>query len=128
MLTDVRVGAHDGYDRVVMEFRGTGTPGWRVRYVKNPRLEGSGTRVRLGGDSALSVVADRTTYPGEGEGYYDGPARLTGPGDPVTDVYVGGTFEGYTAAYVGVDGSKPPFRVFRLTDPVRLVVDVSAGS
>ena len=128
VLTDVRVGSHTGYDRIVMEFEGTGAPGWRVRYVQDPRLDGSGERVRLGGTSSLSIVADHTTYPGEDAAYYDGPKRLPGPGGPVTDAYVGGTFEGYTAVFAGVDGAEPPYRVFRLSDPVRLVVDVAAGS
>ncbi|QWC85299.1 hypothetical protein KLP28_00455 [Nocardioidaceae bacterium] len=128
MLTDVRTGGQEGYDRVVMEFRGSAVPGFQVRYDLNPRLEGSGDPVRLDGGAALVVTADRTTYPGEGSDYYAGPNRLDGPGGSVTDVVVGGTFEGYTDIYVGVADEARPYRVFTLTDPPRVVVDVAASS
>ena len=32
-VSDIRIGGHDGFDRVVFEVGGTGTPGWDVRYV-----------------------------------------------------------------------------------------------
>ena len=44
------------------------------------------------------------------------------------DVYVGGTFEGYTQVLAGIDGAAVPFRVFALADPSRLVVDVGDDS
>ena len=43
-------------------------------------------------------------------------------------MYVGGTFEGYTQVLAGIDGDPVPFRVFTLTDPSRLVVDVVDAS
>lgn len=124
VFTDVRVAHHEGFDRTVLEFIGTGTPGWQVNYVKQAVQEGSGTVVPLGGDAVLAITASDTTWPAPG--YYSGPARFEPDGaGRIVDVYVGGTFEGYTAVAVGFDGDRAPFRVFALTEPSRLVVDVA---
>ena len=40
-------------------------------------------------------------------------------------MYVAGTFEGYTQVLAGIEGDRVPFRVFALSDPSRLVVDVA---
>lgn len=127
VLTDVRVGEHEGFDRIVLEFTGTGVPGWSVGWVDRARLDGSGEAVDLDGDAVLDVYASGTTWPADG--YYDGPQRLEPDGGEVDDVYVGGTFEGYTQVLAGIDGDPSPVRVFALADPPRLVVDVadSAG-
>lgn len=125
VLTDVRVGSHEGYDRIVLEFEGTGTPGWSVKYVDEAVLDASGKKVRLDGDAVLDVYASGTTYPGDGQTGYAGPQRFSpGDGGDVEEVYVGGTFEGYTQVLAGLDGDPTPFRVFTLTGPPRLVVDV----
>ena len=44
----------------------------------------------------------------------------------VEEVQLLGVFEGYTQAFVGVDGEQRPFRVFGLENPTRVVVDVRA--
>lgn len=123
VLTDVRVGEHDGFDRVVLEFAGTGVPGWRVGYVDEAVMDGSGEAVELAGDTFLDVYASGTTWPADG--YYRGPRQLRPGNDPVAAVHVVGTFEGYTQVIVGVDGRPAPFRTFVLSDPARLVVDVA---
>ena len=47
LLERVAVGRHEGYDRVVFQFRGEGLPGYRVEYVEPPLKEdGSGNPVR----------------------------------------------------------------------------------
>ncbi len=45
------------------------------------------------------------------------------PTDPVQGVYYDSVFEGQALAYVGVDAERP-FRVFALSNPTRVVVDV----
>lgn len=128
---DVRVSDRDGFDRVVVEFRGSGTPGWSARYVKTPRAEGSGDVVDVGGDNVLAVsisgVTFREAYPEAPEDFFDGPRHFTPDhGGVIRDVNIGGVFEGYSQLFLGVDGDKAPFRVFALTHPARLVVDVQA--
>lgn len=124
VLTDVRVRDHDGFDRIVLEFTGTGVPGWSVGWVDTARLDGSGEAVALGGDAVLDIYASGTTWPADGS--YDGPQQFEpADGGDVDDVYVGGTFEGYTQVLAGIDDTRSPFRVFALTDPPRLVVDVT---
>ena len=122
----MRVGEHEGFDRIVLEFTGTGVPGWSVGWVDRARLDGSGEAVDLDGDAVLDVYASGTTWPADG--YYDGPQRLEPDGGEVDDVYVGGTFEGYTQVLAGIDGDPSPVRVFALADPPRLVVDVADGA
>lgn len=126
VLVDVRVGEHESFDRIVLEFTGTGTPGWAVSYVDEAVLDGSGEAVPLGGDATLDIYASGTTYPGSEADHYGGPTQFEPVNGDVDDVYVGGTFEGYTQVLAGIDGDRVPFRVFALTDPSRLVVDVSA--
>ncbi len=123
VLVDVRVAQVEDFDRIVLKFRGTGTPGWVVNYVDEAVLDGSGERVALGGAAALDIYASGTTWPAPD--YYRGPLQST-PENPgaVEDVYVGGTFEGHTQVLAGIDGEPAPFRVFARTAPSRLVVDV----
>jgi len=129
VLRDVRVAEHDGFDRVVVEFAGTGTPGWGAEYVKTPRADGSGKVVDVRGDSFLAVsisgVIIRTSYPQTPADFFHG-ARHFAPegGGAIEDVNIGGVFEGYSQLFLGIDGDHVPFRVFALTNPARLVVDV----
>ena len=123
-VVDVRVGRHEGYDRVVFELDGDGTVGWRVEYDDDPRTQGQGAQVQLAGEATLSILLDGLGYPMDtGIEEYDGPRRFA-PGLPaVQEVQLGGVYEGYYDAFVGVS-TEQPFRVFRLSDPQRVVLDV----
>ncbi|MFE9233399.1 AMIN-like domain-containing (lipo)protein [Cellulosimicrobium funkei] len=125
-VTDVRVGHHDGFDRVVFELGGTGTPGWRVEYVDQPVDDASGNVATVDGDAYLQVMISGSGYPTDtGIDLYAGanPVRA-GDDGVVEEVLLRGVFEGYTQAFVGVDDEQRPFRVFSLEDPTRVVVDV----
>jgi hypothetical protein len=125
--TGARVAHHDGFDRVVFDFEGTGTPGWMVRYVDEPVADDSGIEVDLDGDAILRIDASGLSTPATEDfdvdqvasGFYD-----SGQADVVQDVYASGVFEGWSGSLVGLD-EQAPFRVFTLTEPTRLVVDVS---
>lgn len=123
VLVDVGVAEVEGFDRIVLEFSGTGTPGWVVNYADEAVLDGSGDVVHLAGAAVLDIYASGTTWPAPD--YYRGPGRFTPErGSHVSDIYVGGTFEGYTQVLVGIDGEPVPFRAYVLTEPSRLVIDV----
>lgn len=125
-VTDVRVGHHDGYDRVVLELAGTGTPGWRVEYVDAAVEDPTGETVDLAGDSVLQVVVTGAAYPFE-TGATEFPLKqpVTAAGTTVvTESVLMGTFEAQTQAFVGVTGSPAPFRAYLLENPTRVVVDV----
>lgn len=125
--TGARVAHHDGFDRVVLDFEGTGTPGWSVRYVDEPVADDSGIEVDLAGDFILRIDASGLSTPTTEDFDVDQVASGfygTGQADVVQDVYASGVFEGWSGSLVGLD-TQAPFRVFTLTEPTRLVVDVS---
>ncbi len=128
-VTDIRTGRHDGFDRVVFEVEGTGTPGWDVRYVDVASSQGSGEPVEVAGEAVLQVTVTGAGYPfGTGVEEYAGPDPLPGRGTGnVTEVAFDATFEGTTVAFVGTR-AEAPFRVYLLQDPVRVVVEVADPS
>jgi hypothetical protein len=125
-VTAVRVARQDGYDRVVFELDGRtpGEPGWRVEYVDDPRRDGSGDPVDVEGEATLVVRIDGVGYPFD-TGVEEQPTAPAVPGDVevVREVEVGSVFEGVFEGYVGT-ARKAPFRVFRLADPARVVIDL----
>jgi hypothetical protein len=129
LFTDFRIGRQDGFDRVVWEFAGTGRPGWTVAYTDSPTRQGSGAPVDLPGEATLEVLISNVGIPGdvevpEGTTPYDGPpARAAAGTEAVTEVVVGGAFEGTHDAFVGVS-EEVPFRVYLLSDPSRVVLEV----
>ena len=124
----MRVGRQAGFDRVVWEFTGTGTPTYRVRYVDVPTADGSGDPVSVTGDAFLEVVITSVGIPAAG---------ATRPADPTASALAGtvvaeanaifGGFEGYGQSFIGVRDRERPFKVTVLTGPTRLVVDIATG-
>ncbi len=127
-VTEVRVARQDGYDRVVFELAGDagGAPGWRVEYVDDPRQDGSGEPVEVDGEAVLVVLISGTGYPFDTGREEATAATVPGDTEVVTDVELGAVFEGTYQAFVGLSAERP-FRVTRLADPARIVVDVEHG-
>ncbi|MFD7311365.1 hypothetical protein [Promicromonospora sp. NPDC059942] len=126
-VTDVRVAAHDGYDRVVFDLDGTGSgkPGWRVEYVDRASDDGSGDAVKVDGDAILRVSLSGTAIPTDsGVEEFSGDRIEPADTDSIEEIVYRYWFEGYTTAFIGVDDAERPFRVFLLEDPMRVVVDV----
>ena len=129
LLERVELARHEGYDRVVFEFRNA-LPGYRVEYVKPPLYEdGSGDRVDVAGSAFVVVRMERASgfdlETGEGELVYEGPRRLTGSRagtSTVREVVRTGDFEAVLTWAVGL-ADRVGFRVLTLDDPARLVVD-----
>jgi hypothetical protein len=126
-VTDVRVAAHDGYDRVVFDLDGTGSgrPGWRVEYVDQATDDGSGHAVEVGGDAILEVSLSGTATPMDSGVEDFSRDRIEPEGtESVDEIVYRYWFEGYTSAFLGIDEGERPFRVFLLENPTRVVVDV----
>jgi hypothetical protein len=128
-LVDVRVGSHDGFDRIVLEFEGDQAPSYRVTYVDPPiREDGSGHEVDIDGRAFLELrlsPAGGVDLSGpEPVETYDGPDRFTPEGTAVLSELVRtGDFEANLAWVAGLQG-RAPFAVGVLESPIRLVVDV----
>ncbi|MDI2097586.1 hypothetical protein QF206_01205 [Klugiella sp. YN-L-19] len=60
-VTDVRVGRHDCFDRLVIDLDRS-APGYEVRYVSAVSEEGSGRMLSLAGSAFLSVVVLAPAY------------------------------------------------------------------
>jgi hypothetical protein len=126
-VRDLRIGRHDGYDRVVYEFGGEGTPGYRVGYVESAVQDGSGNPIEVPGESLLQVSITGTSYPFDsGVEAYAGTNPLAEPSAEVVNaVYLGAVYEGVTQSVIGVRDPEPAFRVSTLSNPPRLVVDIA---
>jgi hypothetical protein len=124
-VSDIRVGGHDGFDRVVLELGGTGTPGWDVRYVDAAASQGSGDPVEISGDAVLQVTLTGAGYPYEtGVEEYVGSSPAGAGTAAVTEVVYDATFEGTSVTFVGT-AAKNPFRVYALENPTRVVLEVA---
>lgn len=128
-VTDISVGHHEGFDRVVYELGGTGTPGWEIEYVDRAVQDGSGTAIDVAGQSVLEVRITGSVYPFDsGVEPYSGPDPVVDPSAPaVAGVYRTIVFEGVTQSFVGVNGERPAFSVSALSNPTRLVIDIATA-
>lgn len=128
-LTDVRVGTHDGFDRVTLEVAGDGAVGWFTRLDAEARNHGKGDLVELDGAHALTVALRGMELPPERDddvaAFADDTERVAAPDDAsaLTEVAVGGVFEGQKQVFLGLT-EEVPVRVARFESPERLVIDL----
>jgi hypothetical protein len=128
-VTDVRVSAHEGFDRVVFELDGDDNePGYHVRYAPEgvATSQGSGEPIEVDGDAALEVALHGVALPDDRPGGVEAwdEEVLAGPQDGVVVEVVEDTiFEGVHTFAVGAE-EEQPFLVEHLTDPDRVVIDV----
>ncbi|MTV24785.1 hypothetical protein FTX61_05045 [Nitriliruptoraceae bacterium ZYF776] len=127
-VTDVRIGRHDGFDRVVFELGGAdGRPGYFIHYVDEPQQQGSGNTVEVAGTSYLEVLVRGVALPFDRPEEIDAweQGRLAGPeGGLVAEVVDENIFEGQQQFFIGLDGGPFGYRVDRLSDPERIVIDL----
>jgi hypothetical protein len=128
-VRDIRLGGQGGFDRVVFEVGGTGTPGWDVRYVDVASSQGRGEAVDVAGEAILQVSLTGIGYPYDtGVTEYRSPHPLSAADThSVTEVVYDATFEGTAVAFVGTK-AQAPFRVYLLNDPTRVVLEVADPS
>jgi len=129
LLERIAIGRHEGYDRVVFQFRDQ-LPGYRVEYVQRPLKEdGSGNPVEIQGGAIVLVRMepasgfDLTT--GEGVMVYKGPRRFEGSAAGtavVRELVRTGDFEAVLSWAIGLE-ERVDFRVSTVSSPARLIVD-----
>jgi len=123
LLRNVRVGRHDseGFDRVVFDL--TRVPGYRAQYVRQVIQDGSGQPLSLRGKAFLAVRLEPAAAHTE-EGRAIAPLRIRAGFTALKEVRSAGDFEGVVSYGLGL-AARSDFRVFTLTAPNRLVIDVA---
>ncbi|AWB84212.1 hypothetical protein C3E79_06740 [Corynebacterium liangguodongii] len=124
-IADVRVGEHEGFDRVVFEFSGEGAPGYVAGYTPKPLQQASGYPIEVAGGAYLEVLIQGT------------PMSMINPNDElvkagpmkraagnVQGITHGGVFEADTQYFIGLDKQRP-YSLYVLENPTRVVVDVA---
>lgn len=120
--TDIRVGTHENYDRLVFEFEGEGAPQYFAGYTGEPRQQTSGNPLTVPGNAFFELVVHGTSLDMSMDAKYAGKTDLGLASGAIKDVVNGGTFEAASQYYVGLD-NKRPYKVTLLQNPTRLVVD-----
>jgi hypothetical protein len=121
-LFGAAVGCHATYDRFVIRGR-LATPGYDVRYVNRIVADGSGNPISLLGRKRIRIVV-RPARGHTSSGANLLPSTLTPRCSNLRQVKKAGDFEGVVSYGLGLS-RKTGFRVFRLTGPTRIVVDVA---
>ncbi|MDZ7728856.1 MAG: hypothetical protein U5Q44_12040 [Dehalococcoidia bacterium] len=125
-LAKVRTGVHPeegGWDRVVFEFAGAQAPATTIGYVPRALACGSGEAVELPGDAVLVVRFQGAVAHDDAGNVTVDVTEFEGHGDTVLAGEQTCDFEGQVAWHMGVAGEQN-FKVTRLSQPTRLVVDV----
>lgn len=122
-LVSLRAARHEGYERVVWELSGP-APGVHVEYVDRPvRQCGSGEPEPLSGDAWLEVrLEPARAHTDEGRPTVAERRRTTAL--PIVEEMVQTCDFEAVVTWVLAASSPGPFRVTRLEDPPRVVVDI----
>lgn len=123
-ITDVRVGTHDGYDRVVFEFA-SGIPDAVIEAVLPPfYADPSGLEVEVAGSAFLKLTMHGASkvLP-DGGVTYAGSTNFEPDFDQLVQLVEGGDFEAVSTWYLGLNGGGC-IRVLTLADPSRIVIDI----
>ena len=125
LLQYLRLGTHEGYDRIVFEYDG-GTPAVDINlaqppYVQNP----SGLPMTVSGEPVYQVTLHGgTKFDMEtGTMQYTGPTNFEPSYEQIVQFVESGDFEATHSWYLGVNGGSC-LRVFYLDDPDRIVIDI----
>ena len=134
ILADARIGAQDGYDRLVLEFVASGSvpESYEIKYVFN-NSGGENITVsdnlhlesQVQGNAALQIIlAGSHEDVANNVVIYEGPDTLSSSlmGN-ITEAKFAGSHAGLILWGIGVEEANG-FRVFELADPPRVVIDV----
>jgi len=127
-LTDVRVGDHFAFARIVFDFEGDGTPAYIVGYEQGPGFTGSGggEPVSPAGDFYLVVrVTPGLTYDADDlSPIYLGPVSFDPGLDPLAEIAFVDDFEADMMWVIGLQAENG-FEVSTRLEPPRLVIDIT---
>jgi len=123
-LVDVQVGDHAQFARVVFRFSNL-VPGYSVRPADPPFVQdGSGKEVTVDGDGHLTVRLIARAHDDNGKS--TAPSAIAVPKtSSIRGVVMTGDFEGVVNFVIGTS-TPTGFKVFTLTSPPRLVIDVQS--
>jgi len=123
-IADVRVGRHDGYDRVVYEFEGAGTPQYTIRPATPPlTADPSGLPMTVNGNAFVEIVLHgATTILPDGVPTYSGQTDFEPDFTQLVQLIEAGDFEAVSSWYAGL-AAEGCLRAFVLSNPSRLVID-----
>ena len=132
LLEEARLGAHDDYDRFVLEFK-SGDPipsSYNVMWLAVEHTGAGGVLdvVSPSGDVFLEIgVGASYMSPDANAPYFTGPYRITNPLlENVQEAVSVGASDGRITWQLGSNEANG-FRVFELEEPSRLVIDVCIG-
>ncbi|HSP59489.1 MAG TPA: hypothetical protein VLO09_00365, partial [Ornithinimicrobium sp.] len=123
-ITDVRTGLHEDFDRVVLDLTGdVPVLGWFVGPVDEAVDDPSGLPLDVEGEDFLQLSVRGIDWTSDSPDRYGG-APVAGQGTLVlTEVVFGGLFEGQQQVVLGLR-DETDYRIFTLSDPARIVVDL----
>jgi hypothetical protein len=121
-LFGAATGCHATFDRFVIRAR-FAKPEYDVRYVRSIVSDGSGNPVSLLGTKRIRVVIRNARAHTQSGGNLL-PHTITPLCSNLRQVKLAGDFEGVVTFGLGLR-RKTGFRVFRLTGPTRVVIDVA---
>lgn len=127
-LSNIRTGRNVGYDRVVLDLSGLPTE-HRVREVTSVAGCASGNPISMPGSTEILQVNlfGAAAHDDNGNPTYTGPQNFATPGlTNVRRVALTCDFEGLLGVAVGYGDTNSWHRVFTLTNPSRLVIDIGS--
>lgn len=122
VLSDVRVGRNDGYDRIVFEFQGPALPAYEVKYVQSASQCGSGKPVTTSGAAQLSITFRPAVAHDSGGNATVASSDIVANLQSIKEAKPTCDFEGVVSWVVGTVFR--PFRVIELQNPTRLAIDI----
>lgn len=124
-ITNIRYATHPGFDRVVIDVSGR-IPGYTTGYARTHHYDGSGEPVPIRGGLWISMFP-AYAHRLDGSSTYVGPS-IARPGfRTLKAVAFTGDFEGYVSFAFGLS-YRAPYRILRLHDPQRIVIDFRHAS
>jgi hypothetical protein len=135
-LVAVRIGTHQGYDRITFEFEApepnpggaAGIPRYEIRTAKPPHYEdASGLPLEVNGNSFVGIVfhgASGVDF--EGHATYTGPRVVRAGFDNLVEAVRSGDFEATLSWILGVR-RQTCWQVHELHNPDRVAIDIPHG-